>query len=124
MIFNVFLFSLKGYSETLSSLKSQGIMRFFFETGNVSFSVWVIKLLILGYCCLCLLKEVKAIQCSSLEEVATPIFISLFCYLTVLFHISFHFFSMNMIYTIKKRKIFRKINCIQRNLDDKGLARH
>ena len=123
MIFNVFLFSLKGYSETLSSLKSQGIMRVFFETRNVSFSVWMIKLLILGYFCLCLLNEVTPIQCS-LEEVATPIFISLFCYLTVLFHFSFQFFSMNMIYTMKKRKIFRKINCIQRNLDDKGLARH
>ena len=34
------------------------------------------------------------------------------------------FFSMNMMYTIKKRKILRKINYIQRNLDDKRLAKH
>ena len=31
---------------------------------------------------------------------------------------------MNMIYTIKKQKILRKINYIQRNLDDKRSARH
>ena len=34
-------------------------------------------------------------------------------------------FSRNMIYTIKKkRKTLRKINYIQRNVDDKRSARH
>ena len=37
MIFNVFLFSLKGYSETLSSIKSQGIMRVFFRNKKRQF---------------------------------------------------------------------------------------
>ena len=34
------------------------------------------------------------------------------------------FFSMNMIYTIKKWKILRKINYMQRNLDGKRSVRH
>ena len=47
-----------------------------------------------------------------------------FVFKMLVFFFCFVFFSMNMIYTIKKRKILRKINYIQRNLDDKRSARH
>lgn len=34
------------------------------------------------------------------------------------------FFSMNMIYTVKKWKILGKINYVQRTLDDESSAKH
>ena len=53
-----------------------------------------------------------------------PLFFKSLRYL-ILFQDFFVFFSMNMIYTIKiRRKILRKINYKQRNLDDKRSARH